>query len=176
MTQVTVQEVNIEKVQKGRNSYQVAEIVYTTDRGENKTKKVMSFSNPAVFAAAQKLTSGTRVEVENDGAPYYNWTKLDVVGDNTVSTRAVPAAAAASTATKSTYETADERATKQRLIVKQSSISSALEFFKLQAGGKASTVTPNDVFELAQDIVDWVYDTDEAMAALDATNQAVSEE
>lgn len=86
---VNIQEVTVSTVTKGRNSYQVAEVVYSNDRGENKTKKIMSFSNPAVFAVVSKGAKGWH-DTESDGAPYYNWTSIKPAGGD--DQQATPAA------------------------------------------------------------------------------------
>jgi len=152
---VNIQEVTVSTVQNGKKSYQVAEVVYTNDRGENKTKKIMSFSNPAVFAIVSKNPRGSFV-AESDGAPYYNWTSLTPAN----SERAAPAAAK-STPVKSTYETPEERARRQVLIVRQSSLTNALKYFELRKKGDDDIVNLDQVFAVAQDMVDWVMDIDE---------------
>jgi hypothetical protein len=159
---VNIQEVTVSTVTKGRNSYQVAEVVYTNDRGENKTKKIMSFSNPAVFAVVSKGAKGWH-DTESDGAPYYNWTSIKPAGND--DQQAAPAAAK-SGVVKSTYETAEERKVKQLYIIRQSSISNAIDYFKLNPG--AETVAVSEVLDIAQEFVDFVYNTEEALASMDS--------
>ena len=154
MTKCTIQEVIINTVNTGKKPYSQAVVTYTTERGENKEKKIMSFSNPAVFAAVSKIKNPTVVEVENDGAPYYNWTQLSLVAEE-----AAPKGANASGATSvkvatSTYETAEERKIKQLYIIRQSSISSALEYWK-NIG--YDNVRVPEVLAIAQEFVDFVY-------------------
>ena len=111
MSTVTIQEVTVSTVSTGKKPYQVAEATYTTDRGENKSKKVMSFSNPAVFAALSKIKNPTKVSVENDGAPYYNWTKLTPVADTEEPVKIF------GRTYYDTRETPEERARRQLMIV-----------------------------------------------------------
>ncbi len=149
MTKVTIQEVTVSTVNTGKKPYSVAVVTYTTDRGDNKEKKIMSFSNPAVFAAVSKIKNPTVVEVENDGAPYYNWTQLKIANDE-----APRAAASGATSVKvatSTYETAEERKIKQLYIIRQSSITNALTYLK----DEDSSV--DEVLTVAQKFVDFVY-------------------
>jgi hypothetical protein len=156
MSQVTIQGVTVETVTKGRNSYQVANVVYTNSRGENKEKKIMSFSNPAVFAIAQKLQAGNVVEVALGDPPYYNWVAIAQTGvDAPSGVKAAPAAGGK--VVGSTYETAEERKIKQLYIIKQSSISNAIDYLKHDPDNRFSI---SDVIDTAQAFVDYVYGTE----------------
>ncbi len=112
----TVQEVSVTTVTSGKKPYNVAEVTYSTDRGENKTKKIMSFSNPGVFATVSKMAQGTRIEVENDGAPYYNWTSIKTVAEDAPSATTAPKSGVVQ---RGNFETPEERAARQVLIVRQ---------------------------------------------------------
>ncbi len=155
MTKVTIQEVTVSTVNTGKKPYSVAVVTYTTDRGDNKEKKIMSFSNPAVFAAVSKIKNPTVVEVENDGAPYYNWTQLKIANDE--APRASASGAASVKVATSTYETAEERKIKQLYIIRQSSIANAIEFHKTTSGTEFNI---EDVLNAAQRFVDYVYDNE----------------
>ena len=145
MSQVTIQDVKINNINKGKSNYQEAIVVYTTDRGENKEKKIISFSNPAVFAFVAKITHPTRVEIENAGAPYYNWTKITEVSKEEVRAPGVTKVSGY----QDNRETPAERAARQVMIVKQSSIAQAV-----------SSIGPGAELEeyltRAQQFVDWV--------------------
>jgi phage-related minor tail protein len=163
MSQVTIQGVTVETITKGRNSYQVANVVYTNGRGENKEKKIMSFSNPAVFAIAQKLQAGQVVEVALGDPPYYNWVSVTQVGADAPVGAKVAAAATGGKVVGSTYETAEERKLKQMLIVKQSSIGSAIEYLKHDPANRFSI---SEVIDTAQAFVDYVYNTEQTLAEM----------
>lgn len=169
MPQVTIQDVRVETVTKGRNSYQVATVVHTTPRGETKEKKVMSFSNPAVFAVVSKATSGQSFEVGyTPGDQYYNWATITPLGDASSPAKASTGGTAAPAGGKvavSTYETAEERKIKQLYIVKQSSIANALEYLKLKDDKEFGV---SDVLEIAQDFVDYIYGTNETLEEMDS--------
>ena len=154
MSTVTIQEVTVSTVSTGKKPYQVAEATYTTDRGENKNKKVMSFSNPAVFAALSKIKNPTKVSVENDGAPYYNWTKLTPVTDDDTPTKVKGGTY------NDTRETAEERAKRQLMIVKQSSLSNSIAYWAQikSINNPDYDYTVEEVLEVAQKFVDWVMD------------------
>ena len=160
---VNIQEVTITNAGSGKKSWQVAEVVYTSDRGENKNKKIMSFGNPAVFAVLSKQPRGWHT-VETEGAPYYNWSSIEAAND------AAPAAAdvvKSGTVSKSTYETAEERKIKQLYIIRQSSISNAIDYLKLDSGREHDGGILA-LLNIAQEFVDFVYQTDENLGAVDS--------
>lgn len=155
MSTVTIQDVKVSAVQNGKNNYSVAEVVYTDSRGENKNKKIMSFSNPAVFAFVSKIKNPTKVVVENSGAPYYNWVKIDAANDEEV----VAAKAAPKSSTyNDTRETPEERARRQLMIVKQSSLSNAINYWSeiKKINNPDYDFTVEEIITTAQQFVDWV--------------------
>ncbi len=163
MPQVTIQEVIVEEVKKGRNAYQVANVTYMTGRGESKTKKVMSFSNPAVFAVAKGAQAGEVYDVAFvPGDEYYNWASMKPMNGEAPAAKAA-AAGSAPKATTSTYETADERKIKQLYIVRQSSITNAIA-----RAGQHPDPNAVDVLDLAQMYVDFVYGNNETLAEMDS--------
>lgn len=151
---IRIVEVNIEEVRQGRNKYDKAAVVYSFN-GQNRTQNIMSFSNPAIFAKVRDMKVGEEynVEVTKNDKGYNQWAAIDAVGS---SQAAEPAAKSTPTRTNvSTYETAQERAIKQLYIVRQSSISSALEYMKnTQPAGEYGV---NDVLDVAQSYVDFVF-------------------
>lgn len=160
---IKVQEVTVETVQKGRNKYQVATVVYT-DGGKNFTKKIMSFSNPAVFDTVKNAKSGEEYDVKavKDG-DFWNWASITPVGS--AETGAPAAKASGGKVVGSNYETADERKQRQLLIVKQSSIANALEFVKM---AQVLGITIKGVLDVAQEFVDFVYGTNETLEEMDS--------
>jgi hypothetical protein len=150
--QVQIQEVNVETVTKGRNTYQVANVVYTAN-GRNSTKKLFSFNDEVVFAAAAKAKPGIYdVEVKKDG-DYWVWVSITPVSASTPA--ATPASGRAPTRD---YETHDERMRRQVYIVKQSSIANAIALLAIKAENTPSVA---EVIETAQQLVDYVFDTNE---------------
>jgi hypothetical protein len=163
---VNIQEVTITNAGSGKKSWQVAEVVYTSDRGENKNKKIMSFGNPAVFAVLSKQPRGWH-NVETEGAPYYNWMTIEAANDAAPSADVVKSG----TVSKSTYETAEERKIKQLYIIRQSSVSSALTYWNMvndRAG--QSFVDVDQVLSVAQEFVDFVYGTDQTIENMGAVD------
>lgn len=117
--------------------YQSLEVTYKDDQGRVSSKKLMSFSNPEVFKTAQTWEKGDAVNIamQKDDAGYWQWTK--VLADGEVAPAPTNASAggastsapkpnAATRVTGSNYETKEERALRQRMIVRQSSLSNAV--------------------------------------------------
>ena len=174
---IQVQEVNVSSAGNGPRKYQIANVIYSYN-GENRTQKIMSFANPEVFKAIQDVKSGQTVEVDtvkNDKG-FTNWSRVAVVADGS-SAPAQAKAGAVGTPTKvvgSTYETAEERKVKQMLIVKQSSISNAIDYLKGNAPDAEFNVST--VLEIAQQFVDFVYGTNETLGSMDGEDQGISKE
>jgi len=152
---VDVSSLNTHSAKNGRQ-YQSIEIMYKNDAGQAQNKKLMSFANPAVFKAAQTWQKGDTVHVstEKDANGYWQWTAVgndaaDVTDkrDGNAAQGSTQAASSAPTRVSgSNYETKDERAARQVMIVRQSSLSNAVSTLAIE-GSKA---TANDVISLAK--------------------------
>jgi len=170
MSQITIQDVTTEYVKKGRSGYTKATVVYTDEKGENRTKPLMSFSNPAVFEALKDASQGDKFEIKvvKEGE-YWNWSAA-----SKVTADSAPGAAKAVSGGKvvgSNYETADERKVKQLYIIKQSSISNAIEFVKYSQRDGVEPYTVGDILDIAQQFVDFVYGNDsEEVGSMDGAN------
>ena len=152
---------------KSGKPYQQLEVAYKnlTFSGKIESKKLMPFgAQKAAFDALANAQAGAVFEVtvvKND-AGYNDWTAI---------VQAPPGAAAASpqaapgsinkgntVQVKSTYETPAEREAKQRFIVKQSSIGSAIELLSI---GAKSPPTVDAVLDTAQKFYSWVMSSPE---------------
>ena len=134
--------------------YSTIEVAYKKD-GKVEGKKLLSFTNPQVFSDVQKYKQGDVVDItttKNDQG-YWQWDAITAgvagattvpAGTSTVATQASP------TKVVSNYETKEERASRQQLIINQSSISSAVAFYT----GKKAEI--KDVFNLASQFADFV--------------------
>lgn len=122
--QIEVLSVSVED--KGK--YKMMEVAYKSD-GKVTSKKVMSFGNAAdVFKRLVTAKPGDAFDIksEKNDKGYWDWVGISD------GTGAVAAAKPAGNATpKSTYETAEERANRQVLIVRQSSLSNAVSYMAL---------------------------------------------
>ena len=138
---------------KNGRAYEIAEVLYEAD-GKKQTKKIMSFSNPGVFKTLKDSKKGDTYEVslQKDDKGYWQWTGMNAGG--TVSADKPSSGSPTSQNTNRSFETKDERDARQRLIVRQSSLAQAIEYYKLQKE------TPNhmDVLSLADDFTDWVFE------------------
>jgi hypothetical protein len=130
----------VNTVPTAKGSYQVIELAYKNKSFQDKLegKKVMSFTNKEVFNALKESKFGdifNVTRVKNDKG-FWDWTavrggSMADSASNSVGTNDVPATSnfvKGTPSPKSNYETTEERAARQVLIVRQSSISSAVEF------------------------------------------------
>lgn len=161
---ITILNIAIATVPTQKGSYQVADVAYknNTFQGKVEGKKVMSFGATAesfkVLATAQPGQTFEVNVVKNDKG-YNDWVSMQPAGGAVPSVSAAGPVASASAgksstpAPRSTYETPEERAQRQVLIVRQSSLSSAVA--TLSVGAKA--VKAEDVLHLAKRYNDWVF-------------------
>lgn len=153
--QITVIDVGTPNTHAAKNgrSYQSLEVTYKGVDGKVGNKKLMSFTNPTVFKAAQEWSKGTVVDVttQKDDQGYWQWTGLGT-GESQVA-QSPSAAAPATRVTGSNYETKEERAERQKLIVRQSSLSNAISI--LTVGAKE--IKKEQVLALASELNDWVF-------------------
>jgi hypothetical protein len=135
---------------KNGRSYQSIEVTYKDDQGQVKNKKLMSFSNPSVFNHIKDLTKGDQINLrtEKDAAGYWQW--IGIEGDKTVATETKTTPQTGGRVTGSNYETKEERAARQVLIVRQSSLSSAVELL-----GPGKSV--EEVLAVAKQFEDYVF-------------------
>lgn len=139
---------NVEVSTPPGKKYQLAEVVYSDDRGETKTKKLLSFKNPAVFATIKDAKNGDSFDVTSEKiGDYWEWTAASVANS------AAPTATKSVGQTRSTYETPEERAARQVLIVKQSCLA--------QAVAHTRDDNVDAVLEKADRFVEWVFNNPE---------------
>lgn len=165
----------VSTVPTAKGSYQVIDLAYKNKSFQDKLegKKVMSFTNKDVFAALQKAQFGDIFEisrVKNDKG-FWDWTAVNSGGVGMDVSASVPTTSAPTASPvkgtvtpKSNYETAEERAARQVLIVRQSSVSSAVEF---AVANKVKD--PQEVIKIAQAFEAYVFGTavTEAPPAMD---------
>lgn len=148
------------KTKTGKD-YEYLDVMFKnlTFEGKAESKKIMPFGSKEVFATLKAATSGQVFTVlrTKDDAGYWQWDGIAAgeqqieVATTGTKTMAQPATAAP----KSNFETAEERAKRQMLIVRQSAISSAVAFlshnnknYKLQ-----------DVLDTANAFYEYVFQT-----------------
>ena len=158
--QIQIQFIDVSVEDKGK--YKMAEITFKDlAKGQTSSKKLMSFSNPVVYKTLVDAKKGEvyTIEMQKNDKGFWDWTAASTAtGVNTASGGSPEAATKASGSSgfaspKSTYETPEERAKKQVYIVKQSSITNAIEY--LNHNKKNYNVT--DILETAQMFVDFIF-------------------
>lgn len=150
--QITIKSVDTEYVKTAKGGYEKLEVVYD-NQGKTEVKKLMSFSNPKVYEKIKKATQGETFDVElsKDEKGYWQWASLNAAVPSATPSGNVenkPAATKGSTS----WETAEERALKQRLIVRQSCLKTAADF--LNGAGLADVPV---LLQTADTLVAWVY-------------------
>ena len=148
--------------------YQTIEVAYKDSFGKVASKKLLPFgAQKGSFDALQAAVAGQSYNltvVKNDKG-YNDWTNA-VLGTSPMPAASVGTGSNAQSTNvqvKSTYETPTERALKQTYIVRQSSISSAID--TLSVGAKS--VSPDDVLKLASRYYDYVFQSPEDVAMQD---------
>ena len=143
---IDVGTVNSHSAKNGRQ-YQSVEVTYKNEAGQAGNKKLMSFSHPDVFKAAQAWTKGDSVNIDSvkDDNGYWQWKA--VLQDGQAPSASAPKAASSSPAARgNSFPTADERAQTQVYIIRQSSLTNANA--TLATTGKV--VTQDEVVQLAK--------------------------
>ena len=127
--------------------YQQLNVMYSVD-GVSATQKIVSFQNPQVFKELEGLQKGEvrEVKAEKIGA-YTQWTSAGPVG--TIVKEATKVIG-------SNYESAEERAVKQRYIVRQSSIANAIAYYNASLDKPVMSV--DAIIEVAKQFEAYVFE------------------
>ena len=158
------------KITTAKGGYNVIEVAFKQD-GKVAGKKILDFVDKAMFAQVGKMKAGEvyNVEIEKDAKDYWQWKGVtggtatvsgEAVTGSVASTAATPGSPATSgrpsgRVTGSNYETPEERARKQVLIVRQSSLTAALTL--LLHNNPKAPVSQDQVTEFANVFVDYVF-------------------
>lgn len=138
--------------------YKVAEIAYKTDDGKTKGMKVLDFVQKEVFAALKDVKPGDvlNADFEKNAKGFWQFAQVSKTGETaSVSSNSGTPASAVPAKSGGNWETSAERAAKQVMIVRQSSISNAIEYMNVQKvkGGTG------DVIDIAKCFEDYVLGT-----------------
>lgn len=142
-----------------KGSYIMLDVAYKNNNtGKIEGKKVMSFVNKDLFDVLSKASNGATYTItseKNEESGYWDWVGIaTAAGDDP--TNAIPTGTPAGksfASPKSTYETAEERAARQVLIVRQSSLTAAIATVKTDK----KEVDAQQVMAVAQLYCDWVF-------------------
>lgn len=150
---ISVEEPQFNKTARG--GYNSIEVVYINKSFQDKVekRKIMDFTNKEVYKiiASAKKDDIFSISREKDEKGFWQW--VDISTDIQTQPAKQEAPSKATPAPKSTYETPEERAKKQVYIVKQSSITNAIEY--LNHNKKNYNV--EDILETAQMFIDFVF-------------------
>ncbi len=168
MTQQTMQieiiNVAVTQVPTAKGSYGRAEVTYKNKSYQDKveSKPIMDFSAKDVFNTLKDSKFGDQFTIlrEKNDKGFWDWKKIVTEADQamfneeekknrSISSMATPTA---NTSPRSTYETADERAARQVLIVRQSSVSSAIAALKTEK----VQLDANQIVDLARQLEAYV--------------------
>ena len=131
--------------------YQVCELGYKTDEGKVKAMKIFGFGNQkAVFDVASKAQPGDVIEaqfVQNEKG-YWQFSSLVPTGIKEATT-APTSQVQTSSPNRGNWETSEERAARQVMIVRQSSLSTAVSLIAARSP-KGATEDANDVIDVAK--------------------------
>lgn len=153
---------------QGGGTYQGWELVYKSDGGEIRTiAKPMTglrFNRALADNLAELAVGDVFTLTQEKNAQGFNDVKTIVKGKAEVDipTQQAPRNSGTTTARPTgTYETPEERAIKQRLIVRQSSLSAAIEILKED---KKTPLNLENATALADSLTAWVYESGNATA------------
>lgn len=153
--QFNIEIINVQATTKPtkNGSYVQLDVAYKRlDNGKVEGKKIMSFANKDAYAVLSKANQGAQFTItsEKDG-DYWQWVAVTPLSGTTG--EASPTKAPGFASPKSTYETPEERAKRQVLIVRQSSLSAAIATLKTDK----KELDPQTVIELAERYNAWVF-------------------
>ena len=163
---ITILSIDIKTVPTTKGSYQTADVAYKNNsfQGKVEGKKVMSFgATKDSFATLAQAQPGQTYEVQivKNEKGFNDWVSMAQAVPGAASPVATPQAGvvgkAPATSPRSTYETPEERAQRQVLIVRQSSLSSAATV--LTAGAK-TLPSAQAVVDLAKVFEAYVFGTE----------------
>lgn len=128
---ITIKILGTEVENKGK--YNMMTVSYK-DIGQNKVaeKKLMSFVNKPVYEAIASSNSGDQFEItmQKNDKGYWDWISIAKPGEAPVASTSTGSTSKGNASPKSTYETSEERAARQVMIVRQSSLSTAAAVLK----------------------------------------------
>lgn len=148
--QIEILDVKVEN--KGK--YNVANVSFKRDDGKVDGKNIMSFTYKEVFKTLSQAKLGDRfnVKAEKNDKGYWDWVEVEAAGKNTN-----PSSTESRTTVRSNFETPEERARRQVYIVRQSSLSAAIELAGLNKA--KSPITEEDIIASARKLEAYVFDT-----------------
>lgn len=138
-------------------TYKGAEIVFKDVNGKVQTKNIhengLKYA-PAVKNGLESLEPGDNFTVEMEKKDDF-WTWISIKKGIEQEEKQKSTSQQSTTSKSTSWETAEERAARQKLIVRQSSLTNAVAFLVLQGRTHA---TEEDVLETATTFYNWVFE------------------
>lgn len=155
---------NIDIEKKGGGTYKGWQLIFTMPNGKVETvaKHMNSLKfTPGLESSLDTLVQGEDVTINFEKKGEFNEVVSVVKGlGDTASVASAPTTKVAG----SNYETREERAARQRLIVRQSSLTAAMSALGVGAG-EAGDVS--EILELADKFTDWVFENNKSDAEVE---------
>lgn len=145
---------NIERVSQGTRNYI---IVHYNTNGKAEKKNVMPNNPTYQTFSTSKVGDTFEVQLGKNDKGFWEFKEATKASENSGSTNSAGPSKTASPSPRSTYETPEERAARQIYIIRQSSLSTAVNI--LSAGNKA--VGLSDVLKTAKVLENYVVAKDE---------------
>lgn len=155
---ITILKSEVTRAPKG---YNVAEIAYKTDDGKTKGMKVLDFLQKDIFATLKDTKPGDVLSADFEKNAKGFWQFAQVVKTGETASVSSPAPAAPAAKSGGNWETAEERAARQVMIVRQSSLSNAIALCEVN---KNTKVTPDNIIDIAQRFESYVLGKDTPQA------------
>jgi hypothetical protein len=175
----------VEYIKTAKGGYNKLNATYKDPNGKIVSRGIFDFAKPAVYKAFDQAAPNDVFDVEEVKNDRGYWEFVTVTKATSIQTTDGPEAspttsAGASTskaggvaAPRSNFETPDERAERQRFIVRQSSIGHAIELAVLGGDKKASV---DDIIKLAKKFESFVFgEQTKTESAVSASVKAIME-
>lgn len=149
---VSITGVKVESVK----SYKKATVGYLRD-GKDSVQNILSFLNPKVFEQVigiKDFPVDVNVEMIKNAKGYWEWKSVEFGGQGNDNRSTQPPTRGK--VTGSNYETPEERARRQVYIVRQSSISSAIQLAEISSKAKPEV---EEILQVAKRFENYVMDT-----------------
>lgn len=156
MSQINIEVIGVQVENKGK--FSMAQVAYKGPDGKVEGKKLPSFNNPEVFKTLTAAQQGDLFQVvsEKDNNGYWQWTSAVAGGKNVGNSETgVVAVKSQTTQARSNFETPEERAARQVYIVRQSSISNAVDLLK----DPKKVASVDEVLAVAKEFEEFVFGT-----------------
>jgi len=165
--QFQIEVINVQSTTKPTKtgSYTMLDVAFKRlDTGKIEGKKIVSFTNKEIFNLMSKAVNGNQFTItseKNEQTTYWEWTAVvPGAGGGSEAPSSAPTAAKTGFASpKSTYETSEERAARQVLIVRQSSLSNAIDLLKVDK----KAVDAGEALQVAELFANWVFQKGETV-------------